>query len=130
MGAGLIGTFYLFALYMQVLLLGPVMAGVAALPFSVGIIAASILASKLVVPPRTVVEPGLVIAAASSASIACSNSLRAPSRMTPVKGSGEDPPLGRLLRNRLPVLDGPGRVVMVSSDMWHVWMPPLVQGFF
>lgn len=65
-GAGLMGTFYLLALYMQqVLLFSPVMAGVAALPFSVGIIAASILASKLVekLPPRAVAGPGLVIAA-------------------------------------------------------------------
>src|SRR6056297_2495610 len=47
------------------------------------------------------------ISAASSTSIACSISLRAPSRMTPVRGSGENP-------------DGSGSVVMVSIDMWNI----------
>ncbi len=65
-GMGLMGTFYLLALYMQqVLMFSPLLTGVAALPFSVGIIIASILSSKLIerYPPRFVAMPGLVIAA-------------------------------------------------------------------
>lgn len=66
-GAGLMGTFYLATLFMQeVLAFGPLRAGAAALPFGVGIILASGLASKLVenLPPRAVAAPGLLLAAA------------------------------------------------------------------
>jgi predicted MFS family arabinose efflux permease len=65
-GAGLMGTFYLATLFMQqVLTFGPLRAGVAALPFGVGIILASGAASKLVerLPPRMVAAPGLLLAA-------------------------------------------------------------------
>jgi EmrB/QacA subfamily drug resistance transporter len=65
-GAGLMGTFYLATLFMQqVLAYGPLRAGVAALPFGVGIILASGLASKLVekLPPRAIAAPGLLLAA-------------------------------------------------------------------
>ncbi|MGS0688730.1 MFS transporter, partial [Nakamurella sp. GG22] len=66
-GAGLMGTFYLATLFMQeVLQFGPLRAGAAALPFGVGIILASGVASKLVekLPPRVIAVPGLLIAAA------------------------------------------------------------------
>jgi predicted MFS family arabinose efflux permease len=66
-GAGLMGTFYLATLFMQqVLHFGPLRAGAAALPFGVGIILASGVASKLVekLPPRVIAVPGLLIAAA------------------------------------------------------------------
>ena len=65
-GAGLMATFYLLALYMQqVLRFDPVMAGVAALPVSVGIVLSSGISSKLVerLAPRAVAVPGLLIAA-------------------------------------------------------------------
>jgi EmrB/QacA subfamily drug resistance transporter len=65
-GAGLMATFYLLALYMQqVLRFDPVMAGVASLPVSVGIVLSSGISSKLVerLAPRAVAVPGLLIAA-------------------------------------------------------------------
>jgi EmrB/QacA subfamily drug resistance transporter len=65
-GAGLMATFYLLALYMQqVLRFDPVMAGVAALPVAVGIVLSSGISSKLVerLAPRAVAVPGLLIAA-------------------------------------------------------------------
>ena len=65
-GAGLMATFYLATLFMQqVLQFGPLRAGAAALPFGVGIILASGVASKLVekMPPRVIAVPGLLIAA-------------------------------------------------------------------
>ncbi|WP_229075124.1 MFS transporter [Actinoplanes sp. DH11] len=66
-GGGLMGTFYLATLFMQqVLQLGPLRAGVAALPFGLGIILASGVASKLAekLPPRAIAVPGLLLAAA------------------------------------------------------------------
>ncbi|WP_431836034.1 MFS transporter [Cellulomonas sp. Y8] len=64
-GAGLMGTFYLATLFMQqVMQFGPLVSGLAALPFGAGIIAASAVASKLVerLAPRAVSVPGLVLA--------------------------------------------------------------------
>jgi EmrB/QacA subfamily drug resistance transporter len=64
-GAGLMGTAYLAILFMQqVLRFGPLQAGAAALPFGVGIIVASGVASKLVekLPARLVAVPGLLLA--------------------------------------------------------------------
>lgn len=66
-GAGLMGTFYLATLFMQqVLLFGPLKAGLAALPFGVGIVLASGIASTLAerLSPRAIAVPGLVLAAA------------------------------------------------------------------
>lgn len=60
------GTFYLLALYLQqVQQFGPIRTGVAALPFSVGIILGAAINSKLVerLAPRAVAAPGLVVAA-------------------------------------------------------------------
>ena len=65
-GAGLMGTFYLLALYLQqVLGFGPVWTGVAALPFSAGIILGAGISSKLVerLAPRLVAGPGLLLGA-------------------------------------------------------------------
>ncbi|WP_432519150.1 MFS transporter [Kineococcus sp. SYSU DK006] len=65
-GAGLMGTFYLAVLFMQqVLQFGPLRAGVASLPFGLGIIVAAGVASKLVeeLPVRAVAVPGLLLAA-------------------------------------------------------------------
>ena len=65
-GAGLLATFYLLALYMQqVLRFDPVTAGVAALPVAVGIVLSSGISSKLVerLAPRAVAVPGLLVAA-------------------------------------------------------------------
>ncbi len=65
-GAGLMGTAYLAILFMQqVLRFGPLQAGAAALPFAVGIIVASGVASRLVeqLPARVVAVPGLLLAA-------------------------------------------------------------------
>lgn len=65
-GAGLMGTFYLLALYLQqVQQFGPIRTGVAALPFSVGIIFGAAISSKLVerLAPRAVAAPGLLAAA-------------------------------------------------------------------
>jgi EmrB/QacA subfamily drug resistance transporter len=66
-GAGLMTTYYMLTLYMQqVLGFSPVLAGVASLPVSVGIVMAAGTSTKLVehVAPRLVAVPGLVIAAA------------------------------------------------------------------
>lgn len=66
-GAGLMGTFYLLALYMQqVLQFSPIKTGLASLPFSVGIVFGAGISSKLVehAPPRLIAGPGLLIAAA------------------------------------------------------------------
>ena len=66
-GAGLMATFYLLALYMQqILRFDPVLAGVAALPVAVGIVLSSGISSKLVerLAPRAVAVPGLLVAAA------------------------------------------------------------------
>jgi EmrB/QacA subfamily drug resistance transporter len=65
-GAGLMGTFYLLTLFMQqVMQFDPLRTGVASLPFSVGIILAAGVSSKLVerFAPRAVAGPGLLIAA-------------------------------------------------------------------
>jgi len=65
-GAGLMGTFYLLALYLQqVQQLGPIKTGIASLPFSVGIIFGAGVSSKLVeqFAPRAVAAPGLLAAA-------------------------------------------------------------------
>jgi predicted MFS family arabinose efflux permease len=65
-GAGLMGSFYLLALFLQqVLQFGPLKTGVASLPFAAGIILASGLSSTLVErrTPRVVAVPGLVLAA-------------------------------------------------------------------
>ncbi len=65
-GAGLMGTFYLLALYLQqVLQFSPTRTGVAALPFSAGIILGAGISTKLVehFAPRFVAGPGLVLGA-------------------------------------------------------------------
>ena len=65
-GAGLMGSFYLLALFLQqVLQFGALKTGVASLPFAAGIILASGVSSKLVerLAPRVVAAPGLVLAA-------------------------------------------------------------------
>jgi EmrB/QacA subfamily drug resistance transporter len=65
-GAGLMGTFYLATLFLQqVMQFGPLQAGAAALPFGVGIVVASGVASGLVgrLSPRRVAVPGLLLAA-------------------------------------------------------------------
>ncbi len=65
-GAGLMGTFYLMSLYLQqVLLFEPLKAGLASLPFSVGIILGAGVSSKLVerLAPRMVAGPGLILGA-------------------------------------------------------------------
>ena len=65
-GAGLMGTFYLLTLFMQqVMQFAPIRTGVASLPFSVGIILAAGVSSRLVerLEPRLVAGPGLLIAA-------------------------------------------------------------------
>lgn len=66
-GAGLMATYYLLTLYMQqVLRFSPVLAGMASLPVSVGIVASAGISTKLVerLAPRLVAVPGLGIAAA------------------------------------------------------------------
>lgn len=66
-GAGLMATYYLLTLYMQqVLGFSPVLAGVASLPVSVGIVLSAGISTKLVerLAPRLVAVPGLAIAAA------------------------------------------------------------------
>ena len=65
-GGGLMATYYLLTLYMQqVLQFSPVMAGLASLPVSVGIVLSAGISSKLVerLPPRAVAVPGLLVAA-------------------------------------------------------------------
>jgi predicted MFS family arabinose efflux permease len=65
-GAGLMGTFYLMSLYLQqVLLFEPLKAGLASLPFSVGIILGAGVSSKLVErhAPRMIAGPGLILGA-------------------------------------------------------------------
>ncbi|MBP0447503.1 MFS transporter [Roseomonas sp. SSH11] len=65
-GGGLMATYYLLTLYMQqVLQFSPVMAGLASLPVSAGIVLAAGISSKLVerLPPRAVAAPGLLVAA-------------------------------------------------------------------
>jgi len=65
-GAGLMGTFYLLALYLQqVLQFSPMQTGLASLPISVGIMLSAGISSKLVerFPPRAVAVPGLVLGA-------------------------------------------------------------------
>ena len=65
-GAGLMGTFYLLALYLQqVLGFTPLWTGLAALPFSAGIILGAGISSKLVerLAPRLVAGPGLLLGA-------------------------------------------------------------------
>jgi predicted MFS family arabinose efflux permease len=66
-GAGLMATYYLLTLYMQqVLGFSPVLAGIASLPVSVGIVVSAAISTKLVerFAPRLVAVPGLAIAAA------------------------------------------------------------------
>ncbi|SDC92475.1 drug resistance transporter, EmrB/QacA subfamily [Geodermatophilus telluris] len=66
-GAGLMGSFYLLALFLQqVLRYGALEAGTASLPFAVGIILASGTSGKLVerLAPRILAAPGLLLAAA------------------------------------------------------------------
>jgi EmrB/QacA subfamily drug resistance transporter len=65
-GAGLMGSFYLLALFLQqVLQFGALKTGVASLPFAAGIILASAVSSTLVerLAPRVVAGPGLLLAA-------------------------------------------------------------------
>jgi predicted MFS family arabinose efflux permease len=65
-GAGLMGSFYLLASFLQqVLQYGPLKTGMASLPFAAGIILASGIAAKLVerLAPRVVAAPGLLLAA-------------------------------------------------------------------
>jgi EmrB/QacA subfamily drug resistance transporter len=65
-GAGLMGSFYLLALFLQqVLQYGALKTGVASLPFAAGIILASGISAKLVerLAPRVVAAPGLLVAA-------------------------------------------------------------------
>lgn len=65
-GAGLMGTFYLLTLYLQqVLQFSPTRTGIAALPFSAGIILGAGISSKLVerFAPRFVAAPGLLVGA-------------------------------------------------------------------
>lgn len=65
-GGGLMATYFLLTLYMQeVLQFSPVMAGLASLPVSVGIVLAAGISSKLLerLAPRAVSVPGLLIAA-------------------------------------------------------------------
>jgi EmrB/QacA subfamily drug resistance transporter len=65
-GAGLMGTFYLLALYLQqVLQFSPMQTGLASLPISVGIMLSAGISSKLVerFPPRAVAVPGLILGA-------------------------------------------------------------------
>jgi EmrB/QacA subfamily drug resistance transporter len=66
-GGGLMATFYLLTLFMQqVLQFSPVMAGLASLPVSVGIVLSAGISTKLVerFAPRFVAAPGLLIASA------------------------------------------------------------------
>jgi len=65
-GAGMMGTFYLIALYFQqVLHYSPLETGLKSLPFGAGIIVAAGIASKLVerVSPRLIAGPGLLLSA-------------------------------------------------------------------
>lgn len=65
-GAGLMGTFYLLALYLQqVPGFNPLWAGIASLPFSAGIILGAGISSKLAerLAPRLVAGPGLLLGA-------------------------------------------------------------------
>jgi predicted MFS family arabinose efflux permease len=65
-GAGLMGTFYLMALYLQqILQFSPIKTGLASLPFSAGIILGAGISSKLVerLAPRAVAAPGLALGA-------------------------------------------------------------------
>jgi MFS family permease len=67
-GAGLMATFFLLTQFMQeVLGFSPVMAGLASLPVSVGIVLAAGISSRLLerFSPRAVSVPGLLIAAAA-----------------------------------------------------------------
>ncbi len=69
-GTGLLGSFYLLALFLQqVLQYGALKTGVASLPFAAGIILASGVASKLVerLAPRVLAAPGLLLAAVGMA---------------------------------------------------------------
>jgi EmrB/QacA subfamily drug resistance transporter len=64
-GGGLMGTFYLATLFMQqVMQFGPLQAGLASLPFGIGIVVASGLGSKLVekFAPRAIALPGFALA--------------------------------------------------------------------
>ena len=66
-GGALMATYYLLTLYMQqVLGFSPVMAGLATLPVSAGIVLSAGISSKLVerLAPRAVTVPGLLVAAA------------------------------------------------------------------
>src|SRR5688572_27301084 len=66
-GAGLMGTFYLLTLYLQqVLHFTPLNTGLAALPFSAGIVLGAGVSSKLLerLAPRSVAGPGAFIGAA------------------------------------------------------------------
>jgi EmrB/QacA subfamily drug resistance transporter len=65
-GAGLMGTFYVLTLYLQqVAQFSPTRTGLAALPFSVGIIVGAGVSSKLIerFVPRLVAGPGLILGA-------------------------------------------------------------------
>jgi EmrB/QacA subfamily drug resistance transporter len=69
-GAGLMGTFYILTLYLQqVAQFSPTRTGLAALPFSVGIIIGAALTSKLIesLVPRLIAVPGLVLGAVGMA---------------------------------------------------------------
>lgn len=65
-GGGLMGAYYLLTLFLQqVQHFDPIRAGLAALPFSIGIVLAAGVSSKLVAKyaPRKVATPGLLLAA-------------------------------------------------------------------
>lgn len=65
-GGGLMATYYLLTLFMQqVMGFSPVMAGLASLPVSVGIVLSAGMSTKLVegFAPRVVAVPGLLVAA-------------------------------------------------------------------
>jgi predicted MFS family arabinose efflux permease len=67
-GGGLMATFYLLTQFIQEILnFSPVMAGLASLPVSVGIVLAAGISSKLLerLAPRAVSVPGLLIAASA-----------------------------------------------------------------
>lgn len=65
-GIGLMGTFYLLTLFLQeVLHFRPLQAGLATLPFGIGILLGAAASSKLAerLPPRAVAGPGLLLGA-------------------------------------------------------------------
>lgn len=66
-GAGMMGTYYLLTLFMQqVMQYSPLRAGLASLPFAIGIVAGAGVGSKLIekLPPRLLAGPGLLMGSA------------------------------------------------------------------